>query len=147
MKLYIAGASKEPERVRAMMEAAEALGFELTLDWLHVIEVEQGGAANPACDVLRRRFARDDLRAVREADIVWVLAPENASTGSWCELQHAIDMRDWVPRIDRRLGLLPLVLVSGPARLRCIFASLADYEYDTDEVALGFLRGLIGGRV
>lgn len=143
MKLYIAGASREPERVRAMMEAAEALGFELTLDWLEVIGVV--GAANEGLtDEQRRYHAREDLCAVDDADVVWVLAPSVPSAGAWCEMQRAIDRVEFGPPRERG-G--PLLVVSGPARLRCIFASLADYEYDTDEVALGFLRGLIGGRV
>lgn len=139
MKLYIAGASREPERVRAMMEAAKALGFDLTLDWLAVIEAV--GAANEGLtDEQRRHHAREDLCAV-DADVVWVLAPSVPSAGAWCEMQRAIDRVEFGPPRERG-G--PLLVVSGPARLRCIFASLADYEYDTDEVALGFLRGLIG---
>ncbi len=120
MKIYIAGASKEPERVRRWMSAARTAGLVITLDWLAVIEAV-GHANEGLSDEDRTKYAVDDWRAVREADLVWLLAPENPSTGAWVELGLAL-----AGQIE--------VIVSGPARHRSIFAALAT-EYDHDEDA------------
>lgn len=125
LRIYIAGASKEPERVRAAMAAARFGGFDITLDWLAAIQ--NAGAANEGLDdAERRRYAFEDCAAVRAADVVWLLAPENASTGAWVELGFAI-------------ALGKRIVVSGPARTRCIFAALADHETDLDERALAWI--------
>lgn len=137
LRVYVAGASKEPERVRWAMDAVRALGCEITLDWLAVIEAE--GAANEGLtDAVRRRAARADLDAVGDADVLWLLAPSNASTGAWVELGAALSGRAWAAHPGG-------VIVSGPARHRCIFAALADEEHDTDEAALASLRVRVGG--
>lgn len=123
MRIYVAGASKEPERVRAAMTAVQMHGHTLTLDWL--AEIEAAGAANEGLsDDDRRRYAEADLCAVANADVVWLLAPEAPSAGCWVELGYAMAWR-------------PLrIVVSGPARERCIFAALADVEVDDDAEAL-----------
>jgi hypothetical protein len=106
---------------------------QITLDWLAAIE--KAGASNEGLgDGDRRSYAADDLAAVEEADFIWLLAPENASTGAWVELGYALALRD---RIDGRTR--PRVAVSGPARMRCIFAALANYESDSDAQALAWL--------
>jgi ribosomal protein S27AE len=138
-RIYVAGASKEPARVRAAMGAVVLLGWTLTLDWLAVIE--SVGAANEGLtDKQRRHHAREDLAAVDSAHVVWVLAPEGPSTGAWCELQRAIDLREFRPERS------PSLIVSGPGRARCIFASLADLETDSDLDALAHISRLSRGR-
>lgn len=133
LRVYVAGASKEPERVRAAMDAARCAGFVVTLDWLAAIEA--AGAANEGLDDgQRRHYAAEDLAAVESADVLWLLAPGNASTGAWVELGYAIALRDQVGATSR-----PRIAVSGAARTRCIFAALADYESDHDEHALEWL--------
>lgn len=123
MRIYVAGASKEPERVRAAMTAVQMHGHELTLDWL--AEIETAGAANEGlCDADRIRYAEADLRAVADADVVWLLAPEAPSAGCWVELGAAVTRGS------------AYIVVSGPARVRCIFAALADVEVDDDAEAL-----------
>jgi nucleoside 2-deoxyribosyltransferase len=117
MRVYVAGASKEPGRVRAAMDAVLAAGAEVTLDWLDAIE--KAGASNEGLDDETRTLAAEaDLEGVADADVVWVLAPEAQSAGCWVELGYALALRK-------------LVLVSGPARVRCIFGALA-HEYDED---------------
>jgi nucleoside 2-deoxyribosyltransferase len=127
VRIYVAGASKEPQRVRWAMDGVRDLGCELTLDWLAVIDA--AGAANEGLnDAERRKYARADLAAVRCADLVWLLAPDNASTGAWVELGYAVACG--VP-----------IVVSGRARTRCIFASLgAEFDEDIDALAYVALR-------
>jgi hypothetical protein len=121
MRVYIAGASAEPERVRAAMGCARAAGLDVTFDWLAMIEA--AGAANEGLDDEQRKLAsRLGLCAVEAADIVWLLAPEAPSCGVWVELGYA-------------LGHGISVIVSGRARVRCIFAALAT-EFDDDDRAL-----------
>lgn len=126
LRIYIAGASKEPERVRHAMQRAADLGYEITYDWLTAVEVE--GAANEGlADVKRKHYARADLDAIRAANVVWLLAPEGGSTGAWVELGFA-------------LALGRIVFVSGRSRQRCIFTSLALFEFDDDAEAIMALR-------
>lgn len=132
LRVYVAGASKEPERVRAAMEAVRAAGFKITLDWLAAIE-EAGAANEGLSDEDRRRYAKEDLRSVQRADVVWVLAPESTSTGAWVELGFALAIRDGCGWNDLA------IVVSGAARTRCIFAALADAEFDSDEEALAWV--------
>lgn len=130
LRIYVAGGSKERERVQVAMDAVRALGLEITCDWLAAIAAE--GIANEGLDeAKRRRYAVADYDGVFRADIIWVLAPNAHSTGSWAELGYAQGLRS-----DQ------VILVSGLARHRCIFASLATQEFDTDESALLYLTGL-----
>jgi len=140
VRIYIAGASKEPERVRAAMTAATKLGLEITLDWLAAIERE--GAANDGLDdEKRRRYSCDDIGAVRRADWVWLLAPhESPSSGCWVELGYALALADRsVEDRDRHWKPWPRIIVSGSGRMKSIFASLAEMEFDHDDEALAYL--------
>jgi nucleoside 2-deoxyribosyltransferase len=122
LRVYVAGASKEPERVRWAMDSLRSAGCKVTLDWLAVIE-KAGSANEGLSDAQRARAAHDDLVGVQVADVLWVLAPENTSTGAWVELGYA-------------LALGTIVVVSGHARTRSIFAALAGHEFDSDDEAL-----------
>jgi hypothetical protein len=111
VKVYVAGASREPERVRRWMDMLRGAGHEITHDWLAAME------AAPAPDHLMSTtallpYALADQAAVLEADVVWVLAPEAPSTGCWVELGMAL-------QAGRR------VVVSGPGARRCIFSAMA----------------------
>src|SRR5262249_23058209 len=137
MKIYIAGASSEPERVRAAMDAARKLGFEVTVDWLAAIA--EAGAANAGLSVADRiKYANADRAGVENADIVWLLAPAGSSTGAWVELGYALGLRS-----DRTM-LRPLwqTIVSGPAQDRCIFAELCDLKFREDAEALAHLAAV-----
>ncbi len=143
--VYIAGASARPfrERTRKWMRkvCAPSSSMTLTLDWLSIIEhVEaQGGGANEGLtDEERREYGEADWQAVRRADVVWVLAPENSSTGAWCELAFALAHNRFAGQRRDPRDSRPRVLISGPASRRCIFAALAQ-EFDTDEAAYAHL--------
>jgi hypothetical protein len=142
-KIYVTGTSKERERVRAAMAAVKKLGLEITHDWL--AEIEQDGVAGAVNEALddekRRRYSRADLDAVRRADWFWLLAPrESPSSGCWVELGYALALADRsVENRDRHWKPWPRIIVSGPGRMKSIFASFAEEEFDDDVLALGYL--------
>jgi hypothetical protein len=148
VRIYVAGASKEPERCRAAMTAVQKLGLEITLDWLAAIEAE--GAANEGLDDEKRvRYSTADLLAVTKADWVWVLAPAltSSSAGCWVELGYALGLRDtarWMGDDPPLFVRGPRIIVSGPGRVKCIFCSLAEREFDDDVAALAYLNALRG---
>lgn len=115
-RIYVAGASKEPKRVRAAIDLIKSLGFEVTLDWLADIEAhgKKPEAANEGLTHAQRvKHASADLDAVRRADVVWYLCT-TASQGAPTELGAA-------------LALGKKIFVSGPADAiaKNIFTSLA----------------------
>lgn len=124
--IYVAGAQREPERVRAAMTAAQGAGLVLTLDWLAEIE------AQPAPEGVleqhdRRRFAHADLDAIDRADVVWLLASVHAK-GAWVELGYALRGQK-------------TIVVSGPDARRSIFCALA-IEIEDDAKVIPYLRHL-----
>lgn len=128
LRVYVAGSSAEPQRVRAAMDAARGAGCELTEDWLAAME-EAGTANEGLTHEQRRRYALADLRGLEAADVLWVLAPETHSIGVWVELGYALAGRAW--------GAMPGgIVVSGPASARSIFCALADRECPTDAAGL-----------
>lgn len=125
MRVYVAGASAEPERVRWAMDAVEAEGWEVAFDWLARIDEE--GAANAGLDPQQRyRAAIDCDLGVLMADAFWLLAPEAPSAGAWWELCRAYER-------------VPHVVVSGPAAAKCIFTAFVQAT-DTDARGLALLR-------
>lgn len=129
LAVYVAGASAEPERVRAAMNGVRAIGARVTCDWLAAIEA--AGAANEdLTEEQRKHYALEDLAAVRSADVVWLLAPpRGGSAGAWVELGAALAWR------SKYKGTIAII-VSGAASKNSIFCALADYEYATDAEAL-----------
>lgn len=125
LRVYVAGASAEPERVRWAMDALRELGCEV-YDWrvgyrpTEELTREERAAA-----------ARADLAAMDGADFIWCLAPAGRSD-CLVELGYAVA---WA-------GLGTRVLVSGPVTSRGIFAALLE-EHDEDEHALGEIAGMV----
>ena len=142
IKVYVAGASKEADRCRAAMEYARELGCVITCDWL--AEIERVGAANEGLsNEQRTESAIADLEGVIAADVFWLLAPENQSTGAWTELGYALALRDQ----QRRAGQTPIeVVVSGPGRARSIFSALADVELASDITAARHISAIAKAR-
>lgn len=130
MKLYLAASSREADRVRRAQLAIRERGWLLTLDWLTELESNLARGVRDA-DLSRedqRRHAQADLDAIREADVVWLLAPQEPTKGAWTELGFA-------------LGIGKPVVVSGAAS--CIFLELAALRCDSDESAPGAIEGLL----
>jgi hypothetical protein len=136
MKIYLAGASAEIADIEAIIAKLKAAGHTITHDW--TVDVRAAGNnASPDDDEVRVRAALADLRGVVTSDLTWVRQPENASTGSWCELGAAAVMKEGGFPVDKR----PLLVVSGPSR-KCIFSDLADHRFTRHEDALEFVLGL-----
>lgn len=132
LRVYVAGASAEPDRARWAMDAVRASGAEVAHDWLAAIEAA-GSANGGLAHVVRQRAATECLEAVESSDVLWLLAPETPSAGAWVELGAA-------------LGAGIEVIASGPACGRSIFCSLAVDECPTDADALEIVRGLVADR-
>lgn len=122
MRVYVAGSSAQLERVRDAMDALIERGHTVTHDWAHL--VEEVGEANPldATDHERITWARDDLRGVNSADVLWLLMPTTEGFGAAVELGYALAHN--IP-----------VIVSGGIPKRSIFTVFGRC-YDRDDQAL-----------
>lgn len=132
LRIYVAGPSSEPERVRRAMDEVRVRGWAVAQDWL--ADIEREGAANPVDDEVRRRCARADLDAVAQADVFWLLAPCQPTRGAWVELGQALAERETQRHLleSDPAGDPPLVImVSGDCK-QSIFCSLADREFSDD---------------
>lgn len=128
MKIYIAGASKEPDRVRKMMNmVAEHQYLELTLDWLAAIADEPAKDEDLSPEE-REGYATRDLDAVAAADVIWLLAPKGAGKGAWIEYGYAL-----------ALGAQRTTVVSGATGKFSIFSACADREFESDMEAWAWL--------
>ena len=136
--VFVAGASAEPDRVRWAMEEVLGHGWILAHDWLDDIE-RADTADRDAPLVLRQEAALTLIDAIERSTAVWVLAPEEPSTGAWAEIGIAC----MEARFRERSGEDDLVIiVSGPECDACIYASLA-VPYGTDGAALNTLARLL----
>lgn len=128
--IYLAGASSEVDQCEAYMRLLRDAGWRVTFDWTVGLRANQAAGKRDIDLTLEemRSYASADLEGVRQADWIWVLAPEppNASTGCWVELGDAL-------RSGRGR-----VVVSGHWR-RCIFAALAGQRFALHDEALAWL--------
>lgn len=132
--IYVMGSSAEPERVRAAMDRIKAHPrMRLTLDWLAQVEAARarGAASDSMLPIeVAREHALADLRAVRHADVAWLLAPETPTRGAWAEFGFALTLRGWHEAL----------IVSGPERDASIFTSLAPLRVPTDAHAFALIQ-------
>lgn len=133
VRIYIAGASAERERVRAALAYVRSLGAVVTFDWL--AEIERVGTALPLDALTAERSALADLRAIHEADVVLLLVPAAGviTTGAWAELGYALAKG------------VPVITSGDEAHRRCLFGALATYGGTNDEAAarLALQRGVV----
>jgi hypothetical protein len=116
------------------MNQCRAAGLEVTYDW--TLDVEAAGGGNPP--TLSRaecfRLARQDLNAIDDADIFWLLVPDELSQGAFCELGYAIATRKAYRTYSEPSLFKPIcVVASGP--FRSIFQYVPDNVFDTHEEA------------
>lgn len=146
--IYVAAASSEIERAKAVMSSLRAIGFEVVSDWPEMIEAakrEHGdNAANPtnATDEQRLEWAMHDLHQVARARALWILLPIDKPTiGAWVELgatvAFSIVEQTFAPNEANRY-----TISSGPNPKRTIFTAFTDH-YETDEAAFEFLAKAI----
>lgn len=119
MIVYVAGSSKQLDRVRNAMEALRELGHTVAHDWVSIVEAV--GSAHPDDDSGRARFAKADLAAVAQADMLWLLY-QDESVGAFWEAGYA--QGRGIP-----------VVVSGACEGN-IFVANCDWNYDRDDQCL-----------
>ncbi len=130
MKLYLCGASSEIDLVESYMAKLRAAGRSITLDWCAAIRAS-ARSDHELDHEERRAHAATDLEGVRNARIVWLLAPTppNVSTGCWVECGHAIAYR------------ATKTLIASGHVVPCIFADMADKMFRTHQEAFDWIVG------
>lgn len=146
-RVYVAAASAEIDRAMSMIgQVSISSGLSITHDWTkNFTDPAASKVSEAELDArLRRRFFEECIRAVRNSDFVWFLAPGRrpalneavaslyATKGAWGELVAAY--------IYERLHGKPLILVSGAERYQSIFTECAHYFFERDIDALEWLR-------
>lgn len=136
--IYLAGSSNELPRVKRAAQWLERLNAELkeagdeaviTNAWW--TDVESAGA-NPAGaeSHARRAWAAADLQGVKDADIFWMLFPEEPTSSGGCFWEAG-----FADSLDTQMVL------SGPTE-RSIFSARA-CEYASDEAAFRYISDTI----
>lgn len=128
-KIYIAASSTELARAKEAARTATLLGLEIAGAWWS--DVEDYGEANPEDDdEARIRYSVKDLKAVRSADIFWLLMPGDGfvSVGAFVEFGIALEH-------------CRHIFASGKTR-DSIFMSLAE-EHATDDEAAASIAALL----
>ena len=99
-RVYVAGSSREMERAESAMTLLRSHGVEVAYDWCAAMRRD-----GPDSEMLRPALVaglRTALAAVRRSEVLWLLDPEQPTTGAWCELGYAAG-----------LGTVEII-VSGP---------------------------------
>ena len=113
MRIYVAGSSREIDRVREVQVALRDFGAEITHDWTEAVE-RWGSRGSALTAEQRAECARADLEdGVAAADVLLVLWPLAGGIGTYIELGFALGLahaRDDV-RGDGPCG--PTVVISG----------------------------------
>lgn len=142
MKVYVAGASSELERAEAIIAwIASQPHLTLSKDWVADVKHERevnGRSDADLPDTERRKYAGEDLKAVSEAHIFWLLSPSPGFTtsGAWVELGVALA----TSATRKVLGMSPaLIIISGSDAREYLFASLAHETFDGDAEAKAWL--------
>lgn len=126
--IYIAGSSKDLDRVKKAAKLAGDSGWGITHRWWDV--VEHVGDANPkeATRAQQLEWSLQDLNGVETAHAIWLLADVHG-LGCWIEFGFSLTR-----------GQQKLRAMSGKG-ITTIFASLAGIVCETDEEALKYLNG------
>lgn len=128
-KIYVAGASGEIETIEGFISDLEKAGYEITFDWTK--KVREVGNASPDDPRIRVEAALADLDGLERSEYLWLVQPNNASTGAWVELGGGLMLR------KHRVGAKPYIVVSGESK-RCIFSDLADKRFKFHREALAY---------
>ena len=135
LRIYVAGASTDRERVARYMGALREAGWEVTEDWC-AAEAASGLDDGDLDDVTATAAARRDLNGIDRADVFWLVAPERPSFGACTELGYAVARRGSHDAPTR-------IIISGPCP--SIFARLADRRYPSHVAALQALTEPVNG--
>jgi nucleoside 2-deoxyribosyltransferase len=137
-RVYVCGASYEPERTAHAIAMLRARGAEVTHDWTPAVVVAQPHGGDVSLSGIERwRATLDDLAAVDAAHVVLWLVSERGSTGAGFEAGYAFAR-----------GVL--VIAAGPYTNATIFSSIATTTAHDDEtgveIAIRAARRVVEGR-
>lgn len=106
LKVYIAGASADIERVERFMEGVRNLGgVAITYDWTKAVRLH-GSQGDELTAAQRRAYADADRRGIRAAEIVVILVSPYKSEGCAWELGYAQALVDMVDALGGLLEVL-----------------------------------------
>lgn len=131
VKIYVAAASSEIERVERAHKALKNIGAKLLSEqWVESVKAAtKAGLRDDGLELRKRRaHSLADLAGVETADVFWILVPGSghASIGAWVELGYAI-------------ASAKSAFASGKSCGCTIFTSLVR-EFETDEQALSAIK-------
>ena len=135
MKFYLAGASAEAAQVKALAEWVRRFGGEITVAWWDSVlasKVHDRYLTEEA----RVEFAGQDLIGVLDADVLWLVVPEERGVGAWVEFGFVLGCSASDPAKRHR------IIVSGDWK-KSIFTSLAHDKFDAHSDALAFVQGML----
>ena len=129
MKIYLAGASDEAEMVRDYAARVVSLGHTITWSWWEsVLDNKAAGIPDTSLSADDRKWhAVTDLKAIRRADVFWLLTPLTGGAGCFVELGAA-------------LSAGAIVVSSGP--WRTVFTELCDHRFATHEDVLAWIESV-----
>lgn len=84
--IYVAGPREMAATVRAYMTGLERHGYTVTRDWTATV----GGEDEDRSPETLAALAQGDMAGIRDAAILWLLAPEHGGTGCWVEMGYAL---------------------------------------------------------
>ncbi len=124
LKVYLAGASRELDRIRPFVSVLDRSGIvQLTYRWWEAVEKHGVGRDHELTRDQAAGHALNDLDGVRSCQLFWVLWPENHSVGA--PLEFGFAMASGIPTI-----------VTGKNVKACIFTALATYRDDSDALGM-----------
>jgi hypothetical protein len=112
MKIYVATSYDQKHIASRWMRRLEDCGHFITFDWTIAESPERGELSLSESE--QRKIALLDSNGVRDAEIVWVLAPMKGGCGCWFEMGLGV-------------ALGKEVIVSGDRRT--IFTALPEVRY------------------
>jgi nucleoside 2-deoxyribosyltransferase len=125
-RLYLAGSSREPQRVREMAARIDATGIEITQRWWepsdHGTPEEWGGKDGSIPRGVQAHLCRGHMRAIAEADVVFVLWPDNGVL-STCAVE-----------LGFALGKGKHLVVTGTRSNECTWTALEDTYRDPSDL-------------
>lgn len=149
--IYVAGASAELERAEAVQarlgEPPLSLRYSVTKDWTKQVRaerVEQGKADHELGVALQKRIVNEDLVAVFNAAIVWLLLPPRDihTVGMWVELGAAYIKRSISQQLaaNHSLGVEPTPFILSSGGESRLFSSDVDLHFAEDGAVLQWLQ-------
>lgn len=133
-RIYLCGSSRELERVRLYEEGLRGYrSIEVVSTWTQTAHEWAGKDARLTREE-QEPHARQDLRELESADIVWCLWPTGPSYGAFVELGYAI-------------ALCKCLVISGPTCSESVFSALANYRDADDACAYREVLRIVSERL